>query len=167
MNIEIINAKNEKYKKPVLNLAHYYVYEMAAFVDDWRLPDTGVYEISNYGSYWKDKNRWVFIIKVNDELAGFAMINTVTKQPKSDYNMAEFFITSRFKGKHIGKNFANTLFKKYPGWWEMSQIPTNLPAIKFWDNVISEYSKNNFTCSEQMVEYPEPHLMRILNFRSE
>ena len=82
-------------------------------------------------------DRFAFLIKVDNELAGFALINKVGSTPDVDWNIGEFFIVSKFHGKGVGCNVAHQVFSQFPGVWETSQMPENTAAIEFWNKVVS------------------------------
>jgi predicted acetyltransferase len=66
---------------------------------DWSFPANGLYEAFDISKYWKAPDHHPFLIRVNNELAGFALINKVGSIPSIDWNMGEFFIVGKFPGK--------------------------------------------------------------------
>ena len=79
--------------------------------------------------------------------------------------MGEFFVVGKFQGKGIGKKIAFELFHRFPGFWEVMQMPPNLPAITFWKKVIAEYTHNQFKETIITSEEPEPHENILLSFK--
>ncbi len=154
---------------PVIqNMARFYAYDLSKSCGfyqlyDWSFPENGLYEALDISKYWQP-DCYPFIVKVNEELAGFVLINKVGSFVDTDWNMGEFFIVGKFQGKNIGKQVAFEIFSKFPGKWEVMQMPPNLPAIKFWKKIIAEYTSNKFLETTIEVQKPEPHYNIILQF---
>lgn len=168
MKISITHATTEQ--MPVIqNMARFYAYDLSKscgfYLFDWSFPENGLYEAFDFSTYWRP-NCHPFIIRVDDELAGFALINKIGSIPSIDWNMGEFFIVGKFQGKGIGRQVAFELFNRFPGQWEIMQMPPNLPAIKFWKKIIAEYSHNHFTESTTTIQKPEQHDNIVLRFNA-
>lgn len=157
-------------KNTIQNLGRFYVYEMSkycGFLPTWETPSNGLFESIDLSSYFEKTDRYAFLIKVEDELAGFVLINKVGSTPDVDWNIGEFFIVSKFQGKGVGSYVAEQVFSQFPGVWETSQIPENTAAIKFWNKVVSRYSHGQFEKTLKTVPTPKPHPMIILKFTSQ
>lgn len=134
VKVSIIPATKEQI--PVVqNMARFYAYDLSKSCGfyqlfDWSFPENGLYEARDVSKYWQS-NCYPFIIRVDDELAGFALINKIGSLPDVDWNMGEFFIVGKFQGKGVGRQVAFKLFNEFSGQWEVMQMPPNLPAIKF------------------------------------
>lgn len=167
-DIKLVRAHKED-KAIVQNLGRFYVYEMSrycGFLPTWEVPSNGLFECIDLSSYCEQTDRHAFFIKVNDELAGFVLINKVGSTPDVDWNIGEFFIVSKFQGKGIGRIVAEQVFNQFPGVWETSQIPENTAAIEFWDKVVSGYSHGQFDKALKIIPEPKPHPMIVLTFTS-
>ncbi len=77
-------------------------------------------------------------------------MNQYTHFSDSQYSVAEFFILRKYRRRGIGRQVAVDLFDRFRGRWEISKLPTNLPALRFWSNVIKVYLTENYT--ETVVE---------------
>lgn len=168
MNINILRATPELMPM-VQNMARFYAYDLSkscGFYElfDWSFPENGLYEARDISEYWQP-NHHPFVIKVDDELAGFALIDKNGTSVDIDWNMGEFFIVGKFQGKGVGKQVAIELFNQFPGNWEVQQMPPNLPAIHFWKKVIAAYTDNQFTEAKKMIQEPEPHENIVLSFK--
>lgn len=62
-----------------------------------------------------------------------------------DFRMAEFFVLRKHRGRGLGRRAVFTLFDRFRGKWEISELPRNAPAIRFWRRVIGEYSGGRYT----------------------
>lgn len=168
-NITLVPASKED-KATIQNLGRFYVYEMSrycGFLPSWETPSNGLFECIDLSSYCEKPGRYAFLVKVDDELVGFVLINKVGSTPDVDWNIGEFFIVSKFQGKGVGRYVAEQVFNQFPGTWETSQIPENKAAIEFWDRVVSRYSNGQFEKTLKIVPEPKPHPMVILKFTSQ
>lgn len=153
----------------VQNLGRFYVYEMSrycGFLKGWEIPLDGLYTCNDLSRYWTEPGRFAFLIKVDNELAGFALINKVGSIPEVEWNMGEFFIVSKYQRKGVGLYAAELTFQEFPGVWEVMQIPENQGAIAFWDKVIDHYTQGNFLIEQKIILEPAPHPMRVIRFHS-
>lgn len=156
-------------KNTIQNLGRFYVYEMSrycGFLSGWETPPNGLFECRDFSCYCEESDRYPFLIKVDGELAGFALINKLGTTPDVDWNVGEFFIVSKFQGKGIGRYVAEQLFSQFQGIWETAQMPENQAAISFWEKVVAHYTQGEFEKRSKIVPKPKPHPMIILKFTS-
>lgn len=173
MKVELIAATVES-KPVIINLARFYAYELSKYCGDnapgSEFPEDGLYVAHevyfNFDSYWKKPGYFPFIVRVNNELAGFVLVDKKGSTPDVDWYMAEFFIVAKFQGMGVGRNIATQIFDKFPGVWEVMQMPENIPAIKFWEVVVGDYTKQHYDVCLKMIPDPEPHDMMVLKFQS-
>lgn len=168
MKITLVKASKED-KGTIQNLGRFYVYEMSrycGFLPTWETPSNGLFECIDLSSYCEKLDRHAFLVRVDDELAGFALINKVGSTPDVDWNVGEFFIVSKFQGKGIGSYVAQEIFNRFPGIWETTQIPENKAAIDFWEKVVNKYSNGKFEKTCKIIPEPKPHPMIVLKFNS-
>jgi predicted acetyltransferase len=149
----------------IQNMARFYVYDRSAY-HGWACEDDGMFECIDFKHYFTEKDKYAYLIKVGDELAGFALIDKQGSTPNIDWNMGEYFIFAKFQGSGIAKSIAKELFNKFKGNWECSVIPGNNKALKFWRKVVDEYSNGEYTEEMKKIEEPEPHRMIIIGFKS-
>jgi predicted acetyltransferase len=168
MKITLLKATKED-KNTIQNLGRFYVYEMSrycGFLPTWETPSNGLYECIDLSSYCEKLDRHAFLVKVDDELAGFALINKVGSAPDVEWNVGEFFIVSKFQGKGVGSYVAEQIFNQFPGTWETTQIPENQAAIDFWEKVVNKFSNGKFEKTRKIIPEPKPHPMIVLKFIS-
>lgn len=151
----------------VHNLGGGYVYEMSRECgerSDFATPGDGLFACRDWSYYWEKPAHYPFLIYVDDELAGFALVNNEGSTPDVDFNMGEFFIVAKFQRKGVGKKAAFQLFAQFNGTWEVMQMPLNRAAVKFWEKIVSEYTQGLFDREEKMIPNPTPHPMIVLGF---
>lgn len=106
-----------------------------------------------------------FIIRINNELAGFVLVNKTHGSKGTDWNLSEFFIVAKFQGKGIEHRIAIQVFDPFKGLWELMQFPQNKRATQFWQSVLQEYTSGNYVETRELFSTPSPHEMIIQRFR--
>ncbi len=145
MNVEIREATFQQ--KPLLErLMRSYLKYFAGLAGE-DLDRNAIFEYKYIDFYWTDASRHPFLIVVDDQIAGFALVNTHTYlcNEGEARTIAEFFIVEKYRGKGIGKAAAFSLFDRFPGKWEIRQTSANVAGQRFWRRVIGEYTAGNFT----------------------
>lgn len=152
----------------IQNMGRFYVYDMSEYIkdEDWAIPENGLYECIDFKKYWQE-NAHPFLIRYNQELAGFVIVDKKGADPNTDFNMAQFFILRRFKGQGVGKQIAKLCFDQFKGAWEVMVIPNNTGAYQFWKHTIKEYTADKFTESKEIVAHLSQSEKVIFRFTSE
>jgi len=147
MEISIEPVKIEE-KEILKNLLEKYNYEFSQY-EQSDVNNLGLYGFDYLDYYWIEKNRFSYFIKVNEILAGFALVSDDQEiNIETDYSMAEFTIFYKYRNKGIGKIFVKYLFEKHKGKWQIKYHPKNKISEKFWINIVKEYSKGKYEIIE-------------------
>lgn len=139
VKIEIVPALKEQ--EPVLaNLLELYSYDFSEFID-LKLGADGRFGYKHLSLYWKEPDRYPFLVMINDYPGGFVFVRKGSgiSDDKDVWDMAEFFILRGYRGLGIGTKAAHEIWKKFPGKWEVRVMDRNQKAIKFWKRSISEF----------------------------
>ena len=132
----------------IQNMARFYVYEMSRECGlnslDWACPADGLYESFDFKHYFTDPDRQAYLVKVNEELAGFVLIYQTKEQSNAQWNIGEFFILARFQQRGIGRLVAQQVWQRHPGSWEVTVIPENQRALQFWRKAVTSIMNDNF-----------------------
>lgn len=135
-----------KEKNIIYNLMQLYTYELSLYEDEtanFTMLDTGLFAINKYVElYWKEDNRYPYILKYNGNLAGFVLVRF---NEEKMYEIAEFFVLNKYRKLGLGVFMANEMFKKYKGKWEIRTLLKNKRAQDFWRKTVSDASKGNYT----------------------
>lgn len=160
----------------IQNMARFYAYDMSRdcgqHLEGWEFPKNGLYECNDFKKYLEANGNHAFLMKIDDELAGFVFVSKLEAMPEVDWNMGEFFIVAKFQRNGIGRMVAKQIFDQFPGEWSVGAIPHNTRALNFWRKIIAEYTYGKFhevvKTSEQLKtsEHPDPYPMVILRFKS-
>lgn len=140
--IQLIPATLKDYPT-IQNMGRFYVYDMSEYTG-WEMPEDGLYECIDFKKYFEDKNSFPFLVRYENEIAGFAIVDKRGSDAAIDFAMAQFYILRKFKNKGIARYVACLCFDKFPGVWEVMVIPGNEGAYRFWRSIIKKYTNNNF-----------------------
>lgn len=138
-NVEIIPALPEQ--EPILaNLLELYAHDFSEFID-LKLGSDGRFGYRQLPLYWRESNRYPFLITVNDDLAGFvfAQRGSQISGDEDIWDMAEFFIVRGHRRLGVGMKVAHEIWKKFPGAWEVRVSDQNQRAKRFWSRAIEEF----------------------------
>ncbi|MBD7969205.1 GNAT family N-acetyltransferase [Paenibacillus gallinarum] len=139
MNVAIMKAALSD-RTLIENLLQLYVYDFTEYTDA-SIGENGVYQIMpDFESYWSDESsQQAYVIKANGEIAGF-MMTKEKDETQSDHVLSHFFILRKFRRMGVGRKAAACLLKGSDRAWELCQLEGNIPAQKFWDQIIDEVS---------------------------
>ncbi|KTD72462.1 GNAT family N-acetyltransferase [Legionella tucsonensis] len=168
-NIRLIPATLEDYPT-IQNLGRFYVYDMSEYLGNqagWEIPEDGLYECIDFKKYWQNENSFPFVVRYENELVGFVIVDKKGSEPGVDFNMAQFFVVRKFKNKGIGQYIAEQCFKKFPGIWEVMVMPGNEGAYRFWRATMKHYSGNNFTEYTREIVHLNNSKKNIFRFNSQ
>lgn len=169
----------------IQNMARFYVYDRTAFME-WPCPENGLFDCIDFKHYFENPNEKAFIIRVNNEIAGFVLLDKmklldemdmrslVSQNTKANinWNMGEFFVLAKFQGKGVASAVVKQILKEHPGQWTVAVMPENIKAVKFWRKTIADISNEAYTeifKTKKELRSPEnsdPHPMIIFAFNS-
>ena len=165
MNFEIIPIKEHE-KEILRNLMEKYDYEFTQYTHEDVNP-LGLYGYSRIDHYWTDPGRWAFFLKVDGNLAGFAMVIDYPEAGKTDYNMAEFFVMYKDRRCGLGSFAAARLFGLFPGSWQIKYHPKNVPSAEFWNRIAEKHSQGGYRREERPdLAYPDGAAAQVLFFET-
>ena len=144
MKIEVVKA-TEQQKSVLCNLMELYQYDLSE-IEAKDVDACGLFGYRYLDYYWTEPERHPFIVKVNEKLGGFVLVNqhTYLHQDNHAMSIAEFFILKKYRSQGIGEQVATHIFNQFPGSWEVRQTALNLGAQAFWGKVISQYTNGAF-----------------------
>lgn len=144
VKLKLLPASVEVDYPIIQNMATYYAYDLSEYMG-WPQEKDGTASIGmDYIQYWTQPDTFPFIIKYEDELVGFVIIDKKVVNPSNDFNIAQFFILRKFKGKGIGRYMACQCLDQFSGNWEVFVMPGNEGAYRFWRKIIKVYTRYQF-----------------------
>ena len=131
------------------NLLELYLHDFSAF-SKVEIGQDGHFGYPFLDEYWDDPDRFPFLILVNGQLAGFALVRQ-ENDPRSRIktaDLAEFFVLRQFRHQQVGSRAAIKIWDLFPGSWQVRVLLSNRSAYPFWKELIENYSANRFVESE-------------------
>lgn len=166
--IELVTATLNDY--PTLqNMGRFYVYDMSEYMGHqagWEIPEDGLYECIEFKKYWEDSNSFPFLVRYENEIVGFAIIDKKGSDATIDFNMAQFFVLRKFKHKGVAREIARRCFDKFPGTWEVMVMPGNEGAYRFWRSTIKKYTGDRYEEYTKAVAHFNQNRKNIFKFNS-
>jgi predicted acetyltransferase len=144
----------------LLSLWQHYMQDLSEF-RPWISPMDERYRDDRLRTYFAYDEHWVYLIRHQEEIAGFALIR---KSEPGTYLLGEFFIQAEFRKLGVGSQAVALLLGDFCGHWQIPFQNENPKAAKFWRHTIAKLGFYA-TEKEQPVEgNPElPHDV-FLNF---
>jgi predicted acetyltransferase len=143
MSLKLIRASGE-HEAVIKNLMQFYIYDFSEFVA-CEVEEDGLFEAyPHLKEYWKENNRFPYVIKKDEKYAGFVLVRFIESEKRDYFSVAEFFILKKYRRAGIGKSVAAQIFNLHKGQWEVYQKESNKPAQLFWNKVIDEYTRGQF-----------------------
>jgi predicted acetyltransferase len=114
--------------------------------------------------YWSEPDkRYAFLIRAGGKALGFALVTRGSPASGNPdvLDVAEFFVLRRHRRSGCGRRAAALLFDRLPGRWIVRVSEGNRGAMRFWESVISTYTRGQFT---QSTREGSPHAWRDFSF---
>src|ERR1700733_13159686 len=128
-------------RRLIENLIEFYIYEFMQLEPPFptRFDDRDCYPaFSDLDRYWRIEGFRPLLIRAEERLAGFALINTHSRRgEKVEFNMAEFFIAREHRGRGIATDAVRLVMAQYAGRWEIAAAEHNLAAKIFWPRTLA------------------------------
>jgi predicted acetyltransferase len=151
MNVEILPAQIAD-KSIVRQMMELFRYDLSES-EGTDLNEHGYFGYPYLNHYWTESDRHPFLVRVDDNLTGFVLVNQYTYLPGNQYSIAEFFILRKYRKRGIGRQVAFHIFNLFQGRWETYQSDANIVGQQFWRSIIGEYTQGNY--AETIVEGQE------------
>lgn len=100
----------------------------------------GVFGYRYLDSYWKERDRHPYLIRVDAKWVGFALVNKWSPVAGADWSMAEFFVLAPYRGRGVGERASREVFSRHKGTWHVAEMRTNRAARAFWRKVIGRFT---------------------------
>ena len=151
----------------VANLLELYLYDFSP-IDGGQIGPDGRFSTSDMiASYWEDPQRHPFVIRANDQLAGFALVKrgSALAGDLAAMDLAEFFILRGYRRSGIGSIAARMLVERWPETWVVRVLANHHEALAFWERVIASYTAGRYMCDTvRQADHTPPRDWRIFRF---
>jgi predicted acetyltransferase len=112
------------------------------------LGEVGHREPDQIAHWFGDPNTYPLVILKGNEPVGFARVLRASPapppRPRSDYRMAEFFITRARRRLGVGRMAVELILNRFAGRWEITEYLRNADAVRFWRRVVSGYTRGKY-----------------------
>ena len=143
MDITIELVKKDE-KEILRNLLEKYNYEFSQY-NGLDVNNIGLFGYDYFDNYWTEENRFPYLIKVDNKLAWFIMVNDYQEiKLDTNYTLSEFFILYKYRRIGIGKYVVKYILDKYKGKWQLKYHPKNEISMNFWNKTIDEYTNGKY-----------------------
>ncbi|HEX5236317.1 MAG TPA: GNAT family N-acetyltransferase [Silvibacterium sp.] len=136
----MLNWSLPEQQSVLTNLLELYLHDLS-HLHDLQIGLDGRFGYQNLPLYWSRRDRHPFLIKVAGGWAGFVLLKRVPVVATSDtvWDMAEFFLLRRFRGRGIGILAAHAAWRNHPGNWQVRVMQSNAAGLRFWNRAIAEF----------------------------
>ena len=95
--LRIVEAKKED-RDIMMNLLEKYLYEFSQW-EKTDVNDNGLYGYEYLDCYFEENNRYPYLIKVDEKIAGLILISDYPEVPEesTDFCLSEFFIMHKYR----------------------------------------------------------------------
>jgi predicted acetyltransferase len=140
MQISVRPAKKSE-RDNIDILLQYYLHDFSEF-EAVEIDPNGRYTYPYLDMYWQDPRRSPFLIYIQDNIAGFALVQQEVDPANGSTSMdlSEFFVLRVFRNQGIGNKAATILWEKFPGAWQVRVLKSNKPGYPFWQHAISRHT---------------------------
>ncbi|WP_282941575.1 GNAT family N-acetyltransferase [Paenibacillus sp. RC67] len=144
MELQPISYEEKSVLQHIMEL---YQYDMSEFEDNIHVNAHGLYGYKYIDNYWTEEGRFAFFVKVDGQIAGFALIREHEPLPDGtpNYSVAEYFIMRAYRKMGVGYWTAQQIFSKFQGKWSLSYLKRNVVSELFWRKVIGDCSQGEIT----------------------
>jgi predicted acetyltransferase len=142
----VVRIATPEEKEVVQNMDQFYLYEFARFMPNhYKLDDDGLFHDEDYEPYWRDPDKYPYLILHDAEKAGFALV----EDKGEERVLTQFFVLYKFQGQGVARTAALNVFGLHPGNWAIHSLLDNPKSEKFWPKVVNELSAGNYTVGLQ------------------
>ncbi len=121
----------------------------------------GLYKIRSKAEYWANPRTLPYLIRVNDSLAGFAVVDHENVHPESAFNLGYFFVARRYRGQGIATAAFSALLPRFPGLWEVYHLGLNEAAARFWPTAFERVGVSEVAVSNEVIHNDASVLYRF------
>ena len=143
MNLTVDLAPVEQ--KPVFrNMLELYLHDLSEFTG-FDLGEHGLFGYNYLDHYWLEADRFPFLVRVDERLAGFVFVRTDDLETSPRFSVAEFFIMRKYRRHGIGESVARDVFRRFPGQWSLAVDLRNEAGLPFWRRTVGRFTEGRFT----------------------
>lgn len=140
MKTTLIKATQED-NKTLERLFQFFAHDTSEYSGK-ELGENGFYQgLNDLEEYTSQSNYRTYLIQADGHLAGLVVVRL---EDEINY-LRHYFIVRKYRKKKIGLETAHKIFNMFPGDWRVSTMDYNVPAIKFWEKTLSEFTDESYS----------------------
>ena len=126
---------------------HLYDFSQYSLVD---VDEDGNYGFPALDEYFNNEYNLAFFVRIENKIAGFVLINNHSFDPnkKIDFSITEMTLLYKYRQRGNGRKVLISLFNMLKGKWQVRYYPGNKTSAYFWQNVIRDYTNDNYELVE-------------------
>lgn len=132
-----------------LNLAQGYEAEFSGIINKKPGPD-GRFALDTHLDTRIKGNTLGYLLYLDNLPAGLAAVHQASED---EFEVCEFYVLPVFRGKQRGLDFAQAIFARHGGNWQIKQVAGAHHATAFWRKVVSQYTKGQYCESTYQDDY--------------
>jgi predicted acetyltransferase len=138
--IQVIDARNDPDREWIENVYPLYLHDLSEFDESvYRLNEEGIWEPDYLPVWFSKPGAKPLVLRADGQRIGFALVGQAPfpyRSPDADQQLSEFFILRSYRRRKLGRAAAISIFKAFPGVWELFVLISNQPAQAFWRSVL-------------------------------
>ncbi|MFH1139177.1 MAG: GNAT family N-acetyltransferase, partial [Pseudomonadota bacterium] len=149
MEVDIVNVKEHPELKTWLEQFYQsYLEEISVFDEgNENLIAWTNLEPDPLGFWCNDPSTLPFVIRLQGRPIGFMLVGGGAFPYMSsdvDFRIGELFILREFRRQGAARRAVRNLWDRLPGYWEVTELMNNIPAVFFWNKIIGEYTDGEY-----------------------
>ena len=146
-----VRTVEEGEKELLSGLLQRYLREMSRYYDD-KADENGNFPYPYLPFYFSEESRRAYFFQEDDELIGFALINTHSfNGEKADNCIAEFTILPGYRCRGKGTEAMAALKEVREGNWQLKYSEDNVEAVRFWNRIKEKYDGREERLNEKEI----------------
>lgn len=137
----------ENEKNILGNLYSFYLHDLSKFTSHIQINKYGFFEFEDLHTFWTTDGISPYFIKYEENIVGFILLlERPFLKKENDFSINDIFILNQYKGRNIGIQAVEALFKIKKGEYYIIELINNTPAVSFWKKI---YNKLNIDFHEK------------------
>ena len=161
MRVELCDARASPRSRTMLRrLFPLYIHDLSPHTTFYSLDDRGRWRPELWREWLSNPYMDPWLIRRDGETVGFAIVGHRPfpyMSPDRHHKLCEFFILVGRRRGGLGRLAAALVFDGSPGDWELTVLPSNTVAHRFWKSMLDGYTRGR----HEEVQLPGDIMMRF------
>jgi predicted acetyltransferase len=137
------------------NLYSLYLHDLSKFTVNLDIGEDGFFHYEDLDTFWKVEGLSPYFVKLDDNIIGFLLLlERPFLKKENDFGINDIFILNKYKGKGLGKQALEELFKEKQGKYFVIELVENIPAVSFWKKLYKQLDIQFDERTERIDEEP-------------